>query len=606
MTWSGATHRFRFGGFLAVPLLGALLTQTGSAVADTRPPARLATPAEDCNYRCTPSLEETLNFVDRLARQFPGLSRTRFGLSAWGRDLPLLVLGKEGVSSPEQAHAAGLPVVLVVAGIHAGEIDGKDAALLLLSEFAAGIRRDLLESVTVLIVPIFNVDGHERVSLHHRPNQNGPVEGMGFRTTATGLDLNRDFLKLDTREARSLVALIRNWNPHLVVDLHVTNGVEHGWLLTQLVPEAPYLAEPVAAWVARALVEVEAAMRKREIETGPYVDLIDDSDPSRGFATRLPEPRYLVSYLALRHLPGILVETHAHRPFRDRVLATHAVLVSWLEEIARSGRQLVSAVATARLRAVAQGQRTAPPSNAVVRWKKREADRKVVPLAAFEKEQSAITGTEVVRYRQSVPEARELPWWHGHAPDLEVVRPQGYLLEPGWDEVELRLVAHGLAHSRLERELSLEVESLRIERPRFASSSYQGRVRVEGEVSRVREIRSFPARSLWIPAAQPDFEIAIQLFEPEAPDSQFQWGAFSSVLELKEWISEQVLASWAEQRLLEEPALATEWQTALADASFAGDSWARYLWWFARHPSWEAARGRLPVARVLRAPAELR
>ncbi len=579
--------------------------RVGDKAGESAAGVRRLTPAERCAYRCTSRLEETLAFLGGLRTSWPGIVLGSFGVSALGRELPYAVVSRDGVVNPDQAHGAGQSVVLLVAGIHGGEIDGKDALLQLLAELAAGERRELLEGLTLVVVPVFNVDGHEQISLHNRPNQDGPIEGMGFRTTATGHDLNRDFLKLDTPEARALVGLVNQWQPHLVFDLHTTNGVEHGWLVTYLAPESPAIAKPLADWIARGLQRVEAEARSRQLPIGPYLDPVSASDPLQGFETRLPEPRYLVTYLALRNIPSLLVESHAHRSFQERVLGVHAFLVAWLQEVVRSGRELVAAVASSRFEAVARGQRTAPPARAVLRWGRGVPDRLRVPLGVFERRLSVATGHDVVHYRAGIYEEREVPWWHGHIAEVDVERPRGYLLEPGWRELEDRLVVHGLVLHRLSHEVVLEVETIRMEEPRFARNSYQGRVRVEAQAIRTVESRQFPPGSLWIPATQPNFEIAIQLMEPEAPDSFFQWGLLSSNLEVKEWISEERLSLWAAERLASDAALAARWQAALKDSEFAKDSRKRYLWWFRLHPAWPVAAGRLPYARVMKVPAVL-
>lgn len=567
-------------------------------------PAEWLTPAEVADFRATPSAAETLSFLERIAAARPEVALTSFGETAAGRSLPLVILSRERAFTPEAARATGRPIVLVQSGIHAGEIDGKDATLMLLRDFVLGRRPELAEAGILLFVPIFNLDGHERVSPHNRPNQNGPVEGMGFRTTVTGHDLNRDFLKLDTVEARALIRLFNAWRPHLHVDNHVTNGVDHDWVLTWLVPEAPQIAEPVARWLARRFPRVLAATELAGHRTGPYVDLVDPRDPLRGFETRLAEPRYSSAYFALRHRPSILVETHAHKPFRQRVVANRDFLAALFAELATSGAELVGAVASAQLATVAAGERGAAPSRLTLTWEQAEPDRYELPIHDYRLETSPVTGREELRYGPGRVAPVEVPWWHGHRPGRQVERPRGYFVLPGWAEVERRLADHGLRFARIERPLELEVETLRVQNPELAPATFQGRVRIAAQVTRARERRTVPAGALWIPAAQPDFEVAAQLLEPEAPDSLLSWGLLSTVFELKEWIGEAALAAHA-ARSLEDPALAAEWHQALADPAFAADPRARWLWWFRRTPSWDETVGLLPVYRVLEAPAEL-
>jgi hypothetical protein len=561
-------------------------------------PVEWQTPAEAADFEATPSYDETLAFLHRLEAALPELRVESFGTSAAGRPLPLVIVAKERTFTPGEAAARGLPVVLVQSGIHAGEVDGKDATLMLLRDFALGRRLDLLDAGVLLFVPIYNVDGHERVSPWNRPNQNGPVRGMGFRTTADGHDLNRDFLKLETPEARALVALVNAWRPHLHVDNHVTDSVDHDWQLTWLVPEAPLIAAPVEGWLRRHFPPVLAATTRAGHRLGPYVDLVDGRDPTRGFATRITEPRYSTGYFALRNRPSILVETHSHKPFRERVLANRDFLAALLTEVARGGRELVAAVASAQLATAAAGQPGAPPTAVALDYEAGEADRHELPIYEWALEPSLVSGQPEVRYLSRRPRPIEVPWYHASRVAKSVARPRGYLLSPGWPQIERRVVDHGLRFERLTAPLELEVETLRVARPRFAASTRQGLTRVEADVARDRERRKVPAGTLWIPADQPDFDVAIQLLEPEAPDSLFAWGLLSTVLERKEYIDGFLLEPEA-RRLLADPAVAAEWGRALEDPAFAADTRARYLWWFARTPWWDETIGLLPYYRAL-------
>ncbi|HLF56561.1 MAG TPA: M14 family metallopeptidase, partial [Thermoanaerobaculia bacterium] len=295
------------------------------------------TPAERAGYEATPSLEETLAFLERLAPRLPEMKLERFGTSAAGRPMTVAIVSKEKAFTPSAARAAGKPVVLVVNGIHAGEIDGKDACLELLRDLALGRRRELLDAGTLLVVPVYNVDGHERVSPYNRPNQDGPVRGMGFRTTVDGHDLNRDWLKIETPEARAMISLVREWDPHLAVDDHVTNGSDHDWTLTWSYPEAPQSPAPIADWIAKAIRSGAAADGAAGYRTGPYVDLLDGADPAKGFETAAYGPRFSTGYFALRNRATILVETHSHEPYADRVKANREFLAGLFAELARSG-----------------------------------------------------------------------------------------------------------------------------------------------------------------------------------------------------------------------------------------------------------------------------
>jgi|CXWL01.1.fsa_nt_gi hypothetical protein len=593
-------------------VLATLLLAAPLRPAETpRPPE---TPAERAAFRATPSYAETGEFLAELAARSGGtVALTSFGLSAEGRTMPLLVVSADGATTPERARELERPVVLVLAGIHAGEIDGKDALLALLRDFTFG-RRDLaatLGGAVLLVVPIYNVDGHERVSPWNRPNQDGPVLGMGFRTTTTGLDLNRDFVKLETPEARALAGLVARWRPHLVVDTHVTDGSDHDWTLTWSWVEAPQLAPPLDAWMRAHLGPALGATEAAGHRTGPYVDLVNGADPAQGFSSWVGGARYSTGYFPLRQRASLLVEMHSYKPYEKRVRALEAFLGALLAEVGKGGAELVAAAAQAEAEVVAKGLRGAVTDELVLAWRPKPTGETIRwPVYDWHTGTSIVTGEPLLDYRRGAlrstdPRGLEVPWVHRSEAERTVIRPRGYLVLPGWPQIEETLAAQGIRTCRLEHSLSVEVETLRVEKPELSPRSYQGRHAVAAKVVRTRERVHAPEGSLWVPADQPDFELAAQLLEPDAPDSLFAWGLLSSVLERKEYIERRVLEAEAKRRLAADPALEAEWRAALADPAFAADPRARFEWWWRHTPYWDTRVGQLPVLRVMVRPAEL-
>ncbi len=580
-------------------LLLAAALAAATAPADL--PPELVTRDEASGFEATASYAETVELLRRLEALAPKLIRaTSFGRSAQGRELPLVIVSCESAFTPAAARADGKPIVMLQAGIHAGEIDGKPALTMLLRDLALGRLPELAKAATLLVVPIYNVDGHEQVSPYNRPSQDGPVEGMGFRTTAGGLDLNRDHLKIVSPEAQALIGLIADWGPHLHVDLHVTNGSDHDWTLTWARVEAPQLATPLETWCAAHLPPALAAVEAAGYRSGPYVDLNDPTDPTQGFSSSVAEPRYSSGYLPLRGRPSILIETHALKPYEARVRATRAFLDGLLAEVVRAGAELVSAVGAAEDRTVALGRRDAEPSKVVLRWQPDPvADRITFPVYEWFTRPSMVTGRPYLLFRRGRVHEIEVPWTHRVIPELAVARPRGYLVPPGWPQVEARLAGHRLRVERLTTAAELEVETLRVATPKLEQTTWQGLVRMEAEVERRHERRRLPAGTLWIPADQPAFEVAVQLLEPEAPDSLFRWGLLASVAERKEYISTVRLEEQAERLLAADPTLRQAWAQALADPDFAADGRRRALWWYRRTPYWDETVGLLPAMRVL-------
>ncbi len=560
------------------------------------------TVAEKTDFRATSSYAETMDFLRRVESRAPDVIRvTSFGRTAEGRELPLVIVSSDGAFTPAAAAATGKPILLLQSGIHAGEIDGKDATLILLREIALGRRPDLAEAAVTLFVPIYNLDGHERVSPFNRPNQSGPVEGMGFRATTSGLNLNRDFLRLESPEGLALARLVADWRPHLHVDNHVTNGSDHAWVLTWMVAEAPRLDPAVDAWIAENLPPVLAATAEAGHPNGPYLALVNWNDPSKGIDwTDIQLPRYSTGFFPLINRPSILIEMHAHKPYRDRVLANHDFMDALIAETGRNGAALVAAVEAAEARTRALGGPDADPSVVVVRWRGVDTDDAFTwPAYRTTTETSVVTGGPHTQYHRDEIVPTEMSFRHVAEPELELPRPRGYLVHAGWPQIVEAIEAHDLVAETLSEPVELEVETIRVAEPVFAEAPFQGTVMVTDFVTtRQTETRLIPAGSLWIPADQPDFAVAVQLFEPEAPDSLLRWGAIDTIFERKTYIGLGRLEEVAGE-MLEDDAIRAQWEAALEDEAFAADWRARYDWWYRRTPYWDEQVGLLPIYRVM-------
>lgn len=595
--------RARIIVLLALAVLGVLSARPAAAQSV---PREWLTPAEVSDFESTPSYDETLAFLRKIQTRLPEMELGFFGSSAQGRPLPLVIVSREKAFTAQKARALPKPILLIQSGIHAGEIDGKDATLMILRDRALGGHREILDALTLVFVPIYNVDGHERVSPYNRPNQDGPRRGMGFRTTADGHDLNRDFLKVSTVEARALISLISAWRPHLHVDNHVTDGVDHDWVLTWSWAEAPQAPAPVDAWMRAHMPAVLAATEKAGHRNGPYVDLEDRDDPRKGFNSWVGEPRYSSGYFPLRNRPSILIENHSYKPYRQRVLANRDFLLALFAEVARDPASLTKAVQEAEAATVALGRPDAPSSEVVVAFEASpEKDSIRFPVYASETRTSLVTGAPLLHYKRGEVQEIEVPWQHKPRIVKALPRPRGYFVLPGWPEIEQRLQVHGLRGGRLAEATEIEVETMRVADPKYAERPYQGLTQVTAQVERRAERRTLPAGTLWIPADQPDFEVAVQLLEPDAPDSLLVWGLLSTVFEQKEYIDLRVLEGLARE-MSKDPKIAAAWQEALKDPAFAGNSSARYLWWYRRTPYWDETVGLLPVFRAPKAPAGLK
>ncbi|PXA88757.1 carboxypeptidase, partial [Nostoc sp. 3335mG] len=323
------------------------------------------TPAEASGFVSTPSYAETRAWIDRLVAATPLLTIETFGKSPQGRDLYAVRAHKGGTPKP---------VVLVQAGIHSGEIDGKDAGLMLLRDIALRGKEGLLDKVDLVFVPIYNVDGHERSGPFNRPNQRGPKD-MGWRTTAQNLNLNRDYLKADAPETQAMIGLIRRLDPILYLDLHVTDGIDHRYDVTYAFSGwRGYYARSAA--IGRFLDQrlrpaMDAALQRNGHTPGYYVSALDNRAPEKGMSQDVDTPRFSTGYGDIAHIPTVLLETHSLKPYRQRVLGTYV----FVEESLR-----IAADRAAELRSAINADRADRPKTATMTWKENPTPLYTVPF----------------------------------------------------------------------------------------------------------------------------------------------------------------------------------------------------------------------------------
>ncbi len=554
------------------------------------------TKAELSAFRSIASYEEVIAFCERLAKTSPFLKLDFYGTSGQGRKMPVVFVSKEKAFSPESLVKGRKPRVLLLGSIHGGEVDGTEAILELLRDIALTNRPGILETVDLIAVPVYNVDGYARVSKWNRPNQNGPADGMGFRTNAQGLDLNRDFVKADAPETRALLALASAWSPDLFVDNHVTDGADFQATLTVAFGHEPVTAAPLRAWLGAVVPRALAAVESWGFGTAPYVEFAEPQNPLAGIAAGPFGPRFATGYFGLRGVPSILVENHAIKPFGDRVKANLRFLASLLEETGKDGKVLLAVREAAR-----KEMRGALAGSSVVVEAATDRERpEPVEFATFvwRDEVSPVTGKPVVRYDRSQKTTVPLPVFN-HAKAVKTVpRPAAYLIPAGWPSLAERLKAHGIPYAVLPKPVTLEVGTYRASNPRFAPRTFQGRTRVSASIDRKTETREIPAGSLYIPLDTDLAPLIVWMLEPEGSDSLFAWGEMSAAFEQKEWIDLRVLDPLASEMLRNDPKLKAEWEERLKDPKFAGDTRARIEFFYRRTPYWDDTVGLLPVYRL--------
>ncbi len=554
-----------------------------------------ATTFEASGLERTPRYAETVAWLEKLAAAAPELEMVSLGKSAEGRDLWMVIASREGAATPEALAANGRPILLAHAGIHSGEIDGKDAGMMMLRDMTVLSKRSaLLDRANLLFIPILSVDGHERFSRFGRINQRGPAE-MGWRTNARNLNLNRDYAKLETEELRALVAAIGAWRPDLYLDLHVTDGADYQYDITYGY-NGPHAWSPyVAGWLDDVFSPaVDAALEEWGHVPGPLTFATNRRDMTGGTFAWTAPPRFSNGWGDARHLPSVLVENHSLKPFKQRVLGTYVLLEAAMEAL---GREFEA------LRAARGKDEKAAPEEVVLTWE--TAKSEPLPTALFlgvrsELFLSEVSGAPAVRWTGE-PVTQELPLTATTAPKVKVRRPASYYIPAAWYGIADKLELQGIEVERLDAAATVEVEMLRLPGAELdaASTPFEGRARyTPGTPVLERRSLDLPAGSFRVDTAQPLGTLAVLMLEPESPDSLFQWGYLAEILQRTEYVEGYVMEPMARAMLDADPALAAEFeQKLLADKEFAADPRARLQWFYERTPFFDQRYRLYPIAR---------
>jgi len=575
----------------------AILPLLTAAVA---PDAHLTTVAERSGWTQTGRYEEVIQLCAAFQKAYPKKVRCeKFGKTPEDRPMLALIASADATLDARSARHKGRPVVLFQGGIHAGEIDGKDAGFWLLRELLENkAAPGALSKVTVVFVPVFNVDGHERFGRYNRPNQVGPKE-MGWRVTAQNLNLNRDYTKADAPEMVAMLKLMDEWDPILLADLHVTNGA-------QFQPDVAVLFEPIE-WGAESLRQKARQARDelfKKLESQGhlplsfYPALLKEDEPGSGFAKAGLPPRFSTAYWPTRNRLAVLVETHSWKDYARRVRTTRDVAEGLVELAAKYGVQWREA---ARLADEADRK----PNSAPLPLAFEPTGKSVqiqFPGYAYTREPSDISGGQWTRYDTRKPQVWQVSLLDELKPAITATLPEaGYVVpaaEASWLSEKLRL--HGLSFQVLRSaRAGVEVEAFRATEMKLKPQSYEGRVLPEIKGAWKPEKRDVPAGSLFVPAAQPGRLLLAYLLEPASPDSFLSWGFFNGIFEQKEAMDSFVAEEMAREMLKKDPTLKAEFEKKLAeDQEFARSPAERLRFFFHRSPYWDERFGLYPVYRV--------
>ena len=561
------------------------------------------TPAERNGLTATPGYQETMEWLKKLVSATPELKMVSIGRSLQGRDIYMVIASVEQAFTPAAMKASARPLLIAHAGIHAGEIDGKDAGLMLLRDMTvAGKRAELLANTNFLFIPILNVDGHERISSFNRINQRGPAK-MGWRTNARNQNLNRDFTKLDTAGVRALVKTLREWKPDLYLDLHVTDGADYQYDITFGGNGRRGWSPAIGNWIEDVYrPAMNTTLSENGHVPGNLVFAANGMDMQDGFLNWVGNPRFSNGYGDAISLPTVLVENHSLKPYKRRVLGTYVILAGTLGLLGREKEALRAATLEDRARRsdtiVLGFEQGKTPATNKVEFRGVGSERYV----------GAASGAEVVRWTGE-PVDQFIAMVKIDVPAVTVERPEAYIIPAAWADIAERISLHGVEVETLSAPLTTQAEIYRLPAAKIADplpwtpNPFEGHIRIDpGEpVKQTLEI-TFPAGSFRVSTDQDLNELIVLLLEPQSPDSFLQWGFFLEIFTRTEYAEAYVLEPLAQKMLSADEDLKQRFEQKLAgDEAFAASKYQRLMWFYEQTPFFDERYLLYPVARV---PAE--
>lgn len=557
---------------------------------------RLLTPYERSNQTATATHDEAIAFYRELAARYPRMVKLHsVGKTDVGRDLHLVVINGLGILNPDMARNQGTPVVLIINSIHPGEPEGADASMALVRDLFADNTKhsDILRNVQLCIIPMYNVDGTLDRGRPSRANQNGPDQ-LGFRGNARNLDLNRDFIKTDSRNAQAFNRIMRDWRPHIQIDNHTSNGADYQHVMTLLNTQVETISPVLRPWYEQTFIPaLYKQMQSAGFPMVPYVNTLKDT-PEQGIAQLDDSPRYSSGYASLFNCLAIVAETHMLKPFPDRVKATYALNLAVLQQVAADQKGII-------MRQLEADRAAAQQQTFTVNWTLDTTRKTQIPFMGYQAtyEPSAVHGEPRLKYDRSKPWTGTVPFYPYFTATATATRPWAYVIPQAWHEVVERLRNNGVRLRQLPRDTVLAVEAAYIREYQTTPRPYEGHylhynVKTEWTPQRL----TYRAGDYVVEATGPTARYLVETLDPLGPDSFFAWGFFDSVLQQKEGYSDYVWEDRAAALLATDADLKRRFEAWRAEGG-AKSARAQLDWIYQNSAYYEPTHNRYPVARIL-------
>lgn len=545
----------------------------------------------------TATYPEVIAFYKELDRKYEQVQMLDYGPTDIGKPLNLVVLSRDKVFEPEHIRKQNKRILLINNGIHPGEPEGIDASMML--------ARDLLENkslpkdVVICIIPVYNIDGMLNRGLS-RVNQNGP-EAYGFRGNYQNLDLNRDFIKSDSKNSRSFQEIFNFWQPEIFVDNHTSNGSDYQYVITLIQTQKDKLNSILSDYMTSRMVpDLYSKMKVSGFEMTPYVNSIEET-PDSGIVGFLETPRYSTGYAALHNTIGFMPETHMLKSFAQRVESTYSFMQSVIEIVERDA----SLIAENKRKAdeMLKVQTSFPIS-----WALDDSKVSMFNFKGYEAKYktSAVSNLSRLYYDRNSTFEKEIKVWDHYVPSLSIDKPLAYIIPQSWQKVIDLLSLNRVQMKRLGADTEIDAEMYYIEDYKTVNHPFEGHyIHSQVKLRKVKQKLKFYEGDYIVHADQQQNRYIVETLEPQGTDSFFAWNFFDSVLGQKEHFSDYVFEDEAAKLLKEDAGLAQKLKEEKSkDPELAKSAAAQLNWLYRNSEYYEKTYMRYPVGRLL-APAKL-
>ncbi|WP_258102195.1 M14 family zinc carboxypeptidase [Marinoscillum pacificum] len=559
--------------------------------------AQLLTRYEQSGYKETATYEEAMTFYRALDEQYDEVSIVTHGQTDIGIPLNVMLISTGGEKTPEAIEKSGKAVWLINNAIHPGESDGVSASQMFARDLLKNKKKNkkVLDEVIIAIIPFYNVGGALNRNGTTRVNQNGPVE-YGFRGNARHYDLNRDFIKSDTRNSRSFQELFQAYDPDLFLDTHVSNGADYQHIMMLLGTQKDKLGGKLGEYMNDVFMPYAFEnMEKKGFSPVPYVNAWGHT-PDKGWTEFIDWPRYSTGYAALFHSVGLMSETHMLKTYQQRVESTYGLMQIMLEFLEGHSVELIDLRDETKLEAAKQKEFE-------VSWAVDTSLYTPLMFKGYEPTyiESDISGLKRLKYDHNQPFTKEVKYKNQYVANKTIKAPKYYLIPQQWTDVIELLELNQVETVRLRQDTTIAVESYYIDDYQTSRSPYEGHyMHSKVKVSTTSQTLNFRDGDVLVPVNQWRNRYIVETLEPEAPDSFFAWNFFDAILQQKEHFSSYVFEDYAVELLEENPEIKSELEAAKQnDPDLAKSAYMQLEFIYQRSKHREPEYLRYPVFRVM-------